>query len=75
MTGSRELMQAVDAIRKSWSAEAKLAAPIVHEDAASVSFVRLADYPAPADLAARRMARAARQDEQEAERWLNDGVS
>jgi hypothetical protein len=72
MTGSRDLMQAVDAIRNGRSAEAKLAAPIVRDDAV---LEQRADDPVPADLAAWRVARVAWQGDLEAESWLDDSVS
>lgn len=72
MTGSRELTRAVDAIRRGRSAEARLAAPIVHDEAA---LEQVADDLVPADLAACRAARVARQADLEAESWLDDSVS
>jgi uncharacterized protein YegP (UPF0339 family) len=54
--------------------DAKRAARIVHGAAASASFEHLAGDAPPVDLAARRETRAVR-DDQDAERWLDEGDS
>ena len=54
--------------------DAKAAADAVHAGAASASFEECASDTPPADLAARRDRRRAR-DDLDAERWLDEGGS
>jgi uncharacterized protein YegP (UPF0339 family) len=55
--------------------DAKQAARVVHAGAASASFENLAGNTPPVDLLARRDKRVARDDLEDAERWLDEGGS